>query len=127
MAFVVGMIALLVAEIWAVIQVAHVVGVVVTILLLVLAPIMGVRIVKVEGLAALRRVQEKVAAQELPGNALLDGLVVLIAGVLIAVPGFITDALGLLLLLPPVRVAARTAIKWVLFRRVRTTTIRYYD
>lgn len=56
-----------------------------------------------EGIAAWTRVQRDLGAGSLPGAALLDGLVILIAGVLLLTPGFLTDVVGLLGLVPPSR------------------------
>lgn len=122
----IALVALLVAEVVVVVQVTHLIGVLLTLALLVVVPMFGIRLFKREGLAALRQVQEKVAARELPGVPLLDGLLIVVAGMFLVVPGFITDAIGLLLLVPPVRAVARTALRWLLFRRVAGTTVRYY-
>ena len=63
----------------------------------------GVLIVRHQGLGVYRRVRAQLRAGTVPGVELVDGLVILVAGVLLIVPGFVTDAVGLLLLFPPTR------------------------
>ena len=125
-AFLLGLMALVVGEIYVIVQAVHLLGLLPTVALLLLIPFVGMRLMRHEGLAALRRVQEMLANQQMPGVALLDGLLLLIAGVCLAVPGFITDAIGLLLLIPPVRRAAGEGLRRALMRRVGGTTIRRY-
>jgi len=112
-------------ELYVIIQVGHVLGVVPTLALLVAISMLGASLCKREGLAVVRRIQEQVAERRLPGVALLDGALVLLAGALLLTPGFITDAVGLLLLLPPVRAGGRLILKRALLRRVAVTTTLY--
>ena len=72
--------------------------------------VVGSALARREGLAAWRRVQAALAGGEAPGTAVLDGLVVLIAGTLLLTPGFITDLVGLLGLVPASRRVLRTAL-----------------
>jgi UPF0716 protein FxsA len=74
-----------------------------TLCLILLPGVVGALLARHEGLRCLRKVQQKLAAGELPGNALLDGLLILLAGALLITPGVLTDLLGLALLLPPFR------------------------
>jgi UPF0716 protein FxsA len=90
-------------------------GVVDTIGLLVLCSLLGALLVKHQGLGVLRRVRAELDAGRLPAVALLDGVAVLAAGALLLTPGFLTDALGLVLLLPP----ARRWLRGALLRRLR--------
>lgn len=99
------------AEIYALIKVGSWLGVLPTIALLLLVSALGAVLVKREGLRVLRRMQEQVMAGNMPSNELLDGVCLLLAGLLLVVPGFVTDAVGLLLLLPPFRLALRAALR----------------
>lgn len=90
-------------------------GVIDTIGLLVLCSLLGALLVKHQGLGVLRRVRAELDAGRLPAAALLDGATVLAAGALLLTPGFLTDALGLVVLLPP----ARRALRGALLRRLR--------
>src|SRR5580704_105786 len=105
MPLVLGLTALLLvaAEVIVLVAVVHLVGVVPTVALLIIVPILGIRLVGRQGWTVIRRVQSQVTERHVPGPALLDGLFLVLAGALLIMPGFITDALGLLLLLPPVR------------------------
>jgi len=112
-------------ELYVIIQVGHVLGVVPTLALLVAISMLGASLCKREGLAVIRRIQDQLAERRLPGVALLDGALVLLAGALLLTPGFVTDGIGLLLLLPPVRAGARRILKRALLRRVVVTTTLY--
>lgn len=108
-------VALPLTELYVAIQVGRWIGAAETIALLLAVSVAGAWLARRQGLAALERVRAQLDAGRLPGRDLADGLLVLIAGILLLVPGFITDAVGLLLLLPPARAGAR----WMLFRRWR--------
>jgi UPF0716 protein FxsA len=122
MAVMLGLLALLflvvpLVELAVIIQVGQWLGVADTIVLLVLMSIAGAWLAKREGLAVLRRIQRQLERQRMPGAELLDAALILLAGALLLTPGFVTDAVGLLLLLPPVRVALRRALRRYLARR----------
>ena len=76
-------------------------------LLLIVSWPVGWRIIRHQGRAALRRLSQALAAGRAPTNEVLDGALVLMGALLLLVPGFITDAIGVLLLLPPTRAVAR--------------------
>ncbi len=98
------------AELYVVIRVAEAIGILVTVLALIVSWPLGVWLIRAEGRAAWRRLAEAVAAGRPPAREVLDGALIVAGGVLLIVPGFITDGLGLLLLAPPTRALARTAI-----------------
>ena len=98
-------------EIWVAVQVAHVIGVWETLLLLAALSIAGIYLGKIAGFGVLTRVRRQLAAGQMPTNELIDGLIVLTGGLLLFVPGFVTAAAGLLLLFPPTRVVARNQVK----------------
>jgi UPF0716 protein FxsA len=95
------------AEIFVLIKVAEAIGVVYAILLLVLSWPVGTWALRSQGRAAWRRLSAAVAAGRSPGREVLDGALVLIGGLLLIIPGFISDVLGLLALLPPTRALLR--------------------
>lgn len=97
-------------EIYLMIQVGGAIGALPTIGLLVLGAVLGVFIVKREGLGIVRRLQTQVRGGDDPGNDLLDGVLIVLAGALLVIPGFLSDAVALLLLVPPVRHFARSAV-----------------
>ena len=104
------LVVLFIAELWVLIQVAVHIGVLETVALLVLMPVLGIWLVKRAGLAVFRRVQTTLDAGGIPHREVIDGFLLLIAGLLLIIPGFITDAMGLLLLVPPVRIGVRTML-----------------
>jgi UPF0716 protein FxsA len=99
-----------VVEILVIVAVAEVIGVVNTIGLLILTSVLGGLILKAQGVAALRRVIADVHAERVPGPGLADGALRVTAGILLAVPGFVSDIPGLALLVRPVRDRAR---RWI--------------
>jgi UPF0716 protein FxsA len=74
-----------------------------TLALIVLAAVIGALIVRVQGIGVLSRAQRELAQGSLPVVSVFEGLCLVIAGVLLITPGFFTDAIGALLLVPPVR------------------------
>ena len=100
-----------IVEISVAIQVAHHIGGLNTIGLLFLVSIVGAWLAKRVGFSVLRRMRDQVDNGVVPTNELIDTALVFAAGVLLFVPGFVTGALGLLLLLPPARIAVRSGLK----------------
>jgi len=90
-------------EISLFIQVAHVMGVLLTMLLVVFTSCIGVSLVKNQGMKNFMLMQEKLARNESPATEMIKSVSLIIAGFLLLLPGFFTDLLGLLLLLPPVQ------------------------
>jgi UPF0716 protein FxsA len=108
---------LFIAELWVIVLVAESIGVLNTIGLLIVISIVGVWLVKRQGLAVLDRVQRTINEGRVPQRELVDGFLIVAAGILLIPPGFITDAVGLLLLLPPVRALIRALLLRSLARR----------
>lgn len=100
-----------VLELFVFVQVAGAYGFGTTLLGAVLATFVGIWLVKKQGLGVLRRANDKVARGEAPTDEVINGTLLLVAGILLLVPGFITGAAGLLLLLPPVRALMRPALR----------------
>lgn len=95
------------AELYVIIQVGQAFGALNTIALLILVSVAGAWLVKREGIGVWRRFQRQVSAGAVPGREIADGVMILFAGALLMTPGFLTDILGVFLLLPPVRAALR--------------------
>jgi UPF0716 protein FxsA len=109
-----------VAEIAAFVAVGEHIGFGWTVLILIGASALGPFLVRRVGFGVLARTQERLARGELPTRELLDGVVVLLGGIMICVPGFVSDALGLLLLIGPVRNLVIRAGGRRVARRVQT-------
>ena len=106
------------AEIYVLLQVGHAVGVLNTLALLILVSMVGAWLAKREGLGVLRRMQEAVNAGRVPGQELTDGFLILLAAALMITPGFLTDIVGILLLLPPVRAGMRRVVRRYFAHRI---------
>ena len=102
-------------ELYVIIQVAGGIGALETVGLLIVVSIVGAWLVRREGLSVLRKVQTQLQQQQMPTKQLVDGGLIMFAGALMLTPGFITDAVGVLLLVPPTRIAVRQ----VLMRRFK--------
>jgi UPF0716 protein FxsA len=116
----VGLLALLfllvpIAELYVIVQVAHGIGVGETILLLIGISLAGAWLAKMAGIGVLNRLQRTVRQGRVPSGELVDGALVLLAGALMITPGFLSDILAILLLLPP----SRAVVRGALLRRIR--------
>jgi UPF0716 protein FxsA len=98
-------------ELYVFVQVADAIGFLPTLLWIVAVSIIGAWLVKREGLSALRRANEKVAAGQVPTDELVGGILILVGGALLLTPGFFTDVLGLAMVLPPTRALLRGTVK----------------
>ena len=90
-------------ELYVLVSVAGVIGTLPAIAALLAVSVLGVWLVKREGIGVLRRMQATAGRGEIPTNEVVDGGLLVVAGALCIVPGFVTGALGLLLIVPPVR------------------------
>ncbi|BAI73526.1 fxsA cytoplasmic membrane protein [Azospirillum sp. B510] len=90
-------------EIVGFIQVGDWIGAGPTIGLLILSAVVGTLLVRHQGLAALTRAQAAAARGEAPIGTVLDGFCAVLAGILLIIPGFLTDILGIILLIRPLR------------------------
>ncbi len=100
-----------IAELYVIIQVGQLIGVVPTLFLLLADALLGSWLLKHEGRGAWRRFNEALAARRFPGREVADGALIIIGGTLLLTPGFITDIFGLFLLLPPTRAITRRLLK----------------
>lgn len=92
-----------VLEIWLLVKVGGMIGAGTTVALVVAMAILGGVLVRIQGFAVLSRGRAALAAGEFPSAELYDGLCVLLAGFLLITPGFMTDVLGIVLFIPPMR------------------------
>lgn len=97
-------------ELYLIIQVGAAIGALNTIALLILMGVLGAVLMRREGLGVARRIQSQLQGGRLPGRELVDGFLILFGGALLLAPGFLTDLLGLALLVPPLRALARAAL-----------------
>jgi len=111
-------------EIYVLIQVGQVIGPWWTVLLLVLDSILGTWLIRREGRLAWRALQESIGHGRMPTRELADGALILIGGTLMLAPGFVTDALGILLILPPTRPVFRRLLMTLVARGVIVNVTR---
>jgi len=112
------------AELAILIKVGEVIGIGATILLVVSTAVIGVSLLKRQGLAALSRARASLDAGEFPVESVVDGACLLVAGALLLTPGLLTDTLGFSLLIPPVRLALA---RWVFNKFTMSGTIHMDD
>jgi UPF0716 protein FxsA len=113
-----------VVELVVLVQVAHWIGVWEALFLLVAVSLLGAWMVKIQGLGVIRRISQDLSNRRVPAAGMVDGGLLLVAGTLLLVPGFVTDAIGLVLLVPFLRVAIRNGLihRWT--RKYLPVTIR---
>jgi len=102
-------------EIYLLIQVGGVIGAIPTVFLVVFTAVLGALLLRQQGFATLGRVQASMARGELPALQLLEGVLLLFGGALLLTPGFFTDAIGFVCLIPRLR---QGLIAWVIRRGV---------
>ena len=96
-------------ELYVIIRVGGEVGALSTVLLVVFTAVVGIALVRLQGFSTLMRVRSAMDRGEVPAVEMLEGAALLVAGFLLLFPGFISDTLGFLCLIPPLR-------RWVLLR-----------
>lgn len=101
--FLLGFLILPLVEIGVFIAVGSEIGVLWTLALVVAASVVGLALVKRQSMNAFRTARAEARAGRVPDRAIVHGAMIVLAGFLLILPGFVSDALGLLLLLPPVR------------------------
>lgn len=99
-------------ELYLLIQVGSEIGALPTIGLTILTALIGGILVRMQGFAVLMRVRGAMARDEVPALDMLEGALLLVAGLMLLLPGFFTDAVGFLLLVPALR-------RWLVLRYVR--------
>lgn len=91
------------AEIYVLLKVGSILGVLPTVAAVVLTALIGAALVRAQGFSTLMRIRSSLDAGEIPAVAMLEGAFLLVAGALLLTPGFLTDSVGFAFLCPPVR------------------------
>ncbi|HEX5615875.1 MAG TPA: FxsA family protein [Acidimicrobiia bacterium] len=104
-----------VVELYVIVAVGQQIGVLETLLLMVVVSLVGAWLAKHEGFWVLRRIREQIDQGRVPTDELIDGALVLSAGLLLLTPGFVTDVVGIVALFPPTRAVLRAFVR----RRIR--------
>jgi UPF0716 protein FxsA len=110
-------IAIPIAELYVIIQVGQAIGALPTIAILIADSLIGAWLWRHQGRSAWRRFNDALAAGRVPARETLDGALVICGGAFLITPGFISDVVGILLLLPPTRAVIRRVIVRIFSRR----------
>ncbi|MFZ3590716.1 FxsA family protein [Bacillus sp. DJP31] len=103
-------------EIGLLIVAGNVIGTIPTVLLIISTGVIGAWLAKKQGLRAIGQVQQQIQNGQMPGEVIVDGLCILVGGVLLLTPGFITDTIGFILLFP----GGRKLVKPYIFNMIRS-------
>lgn len=120
--FLIAFIAIPLVEISVFIEVGGRIGLWPTVGIVILTAVIGTTMLRQQGISVLFKIQENLQANRLPVRELFDGVCLVIAGVLLLTPGFVTDALGFLLFIPPLRGLIAT---WLGARIIARADVRY--
>ena len=101
-------------EIYLLIEIGSMFGALTAVTLVILTGFLGAFLARMQGLQTLYRIQESLREGRMPSGELLDALLIVIAGLVLLTPGFLTDSAGFLLLIP----ATRNLIKYWLRRQI---------
>jgi UPF0716 protein FxsA len=112
------------AELYVILKVGDAIGAIWTIVLLAADSVLGSMLLRAQGRSVWRRFNETMAAGRVPHRELIDGVLVIFGGAFLITPGFLTDIVGLVLLIPPTRAVVRRLLARRLGRRVAVATTR---
>lgn len=104
-------------ELWVLISVGAEIGALSTIILCVLTAVVGLQLLRIQGFFLLRRVDERVARGEAPSMEMVEGVALSVGGVMLLFPGFVSDIVGFILLLPFTR-------QWLIKRMFKYYSVR---
>jgi len=98
-------------ELAILIKVGTFIGVSNTLTLIILTGVVGASLARMQGFLVLSKIQQSLEQGHMPNNELIDGVMILVGGIVLLTPGFITDAIGFFLLLPPTRALIKTVVR----------------
>jgi UPF0716 protein FxsA len=129
-----------IVELYVIIQIGSLIGVWPTLALLLADALLGSLLLRHQGRGAWRRFNNAIAERRFPGREVADGLLIAIGGTLLLTPGFVTDIVGAIFLIPPTRAIIRRLMRGYVGRRFvvvgmpgstgsagPATTTRHYD
>lgn len=108
-----------IAEIYVIIQVGQEIGALWTVLILIVDSLIGARLLSWQGRRTWAAFQSALTAGRIPHREVLDGVLIILGGAFLLTPGFITDGVGLLLLIPPTRATFRGLLTRMMLRPTR--------
>ena len=114
-------------ELYLLMNIATHIGALNTLIVVLVTGFLGAWLARMEGWNTLARLQEAVREGRLPADEMLDGVLVVVAAVVLITPGFLTDLAGLALLFPPSRAPVREWLRKKVELRVRDVSVRPRD
>ncbi|EEK76716.1 membrane protein FxsA [Bacillus cereus] len=111
-------------EITVLIGSSHIIGLWSTFAMIVFTGVLGVYLAKRQGFKVLREIQSKLNRGEMPGEAVLDGIFVFVGGILLVLPGYVTDVMGFIFVIPITRALLKPLVmKWMEWKFRKNSTI----
>ncbi|MDT8317378.1 MAG: FxsA family protein [bacterium] len=115
-----------VIELTLLIKIGTIIGTMNTVMLVIFTAIVGAYLVRLEGLGVIYRFQQSMQEGRFPGEELIDGAMILVAGALLVTPGVATDIIGFLLVFPSSRRLIKISLRCYIERRISTVDIRRF-
>lgn len=112
-----------VVELIILIQLGKYIGIWPTVFIIVGTGLLGINLVRIQGLRILFKIKENLSEGHIPAEELLDGLCVLVGGAMLLTPGLITDTFGFILVIPRTRKTAKKFIIYVLNKIIKSRII----
>lgn len=116
-----------VVELYMLIRLGTLIGAMPTLGIVIVTGIVGAALAKHQGLEVLRRIQTEMSSMQMPGDAMFDGVLVLVGGILLMTPGILTDITGFLLLIPFSRGIFKLYIRDWVSRKIQSGEVVYYS
>src|SRR3954454_19378779 len=114
-------------EILILVKIGMLTNILVPIAIVILTGVVGTALARREGWKVLERIREDVRTGQMPADSLIDGFLVLLAGILFVLPGVLTDVVGIVLLFPPTRSLVKRGVAAWFRRHVQVHTIHTQD
>lgn len=115
-----------VIELTLLIKIGTLIGTLNTVMLVIFTAVVGAYLVRMEGLGVIYRFQQNMQEGRFPGEEILDGAMILVAGALLVTPGVATDIIGFLLVFPSSRRMIKISLRRYIERRISRVNIRRY-
>ncbi|MDH4420764.1 MULTISPECIES: FxsA family protein [Bacillus] len=111
-------------EITVLIGSSHLIGLWSTFAMIIFTGVVGVYLAKRQGFKVLREIQSKLNRGEMPGESVLDGIFVFVGGILLVLPGYVTDVMGFIFVIPVTRALLKPLVmKWMEWKFRKRSTI----
>ncbi|MED1780584.1 membrane protein FxsA [Brevibacillus fortis] len=113
-------------ELWGLITIGSWIGGWNTVVLVILTGILGAWLARQQGMQVFRMVQNQLARGQMPTDSLIDGVLILVGGILLLLPGFVTDVIGLVFLIPYTRMIIRHLLKRWLWNLISSGRVQLF-